>query len=144
MPLHTSFGSHTSPEPVRQTDPLGCTTSAGHTGLTPSQVSVGSQVSPEPGRQTNPFGRSASAGQTPLEPVQVSAGSQAPAEGRHWVPPVLNWQLVVQQTPGVPLKTPSSHCSPRVPCTTPSPQRETSDTVTKCPSSAALRPPAPG
>src|SRR5262249_58403696 len=53
-PVQVSSGSQMSPEPVRQTVPLGVITSVGHVGVVPSQCSVGSHTSPQPGRQTAP------------------------------------------------------------------------------------------
>ncbi len=53
-PVQASFGSQTSPEPVRHTVPDGVMVSAGHDALNPLQISSGSQRSPEPGLHTPP------------------------------------------------------------------------------------------
>src|SRR5207245_1441348 len=114
-PVHTSSGSHTSPEPARHTVPalpaacwqalfvpsqrsvvqtlpssvravpLAFLASAGHVALLPVQKSSRSQSSTD-GRQTVVEDLNASAGHVELVPVHVSATSQTPAEARHVAP----------------------------------------------------------
>ena len=62
-----------------------------------------------------------SAGQVPLDPVQVSCTSQTPATGRHTVPAGTRVQVALQHDVLDPLAVPSSHSSPAVGSTLPSP-----------------------
>ena len=114
-PVHTSSGSHTSPEPARHTVPAlpaacwqalfvpsqrsvvqtlpsslhavpdGLLASAGQLGPVPGHISAGSH-SPVEARQTTKLGSNMSVGHVLLVPVQVSSTSQAPAAARHTVP----------------------------------------------------------
>src|SRR5439155_510134 len=79
-PVHTSSGSHASPEPVRQTVPAlpaGCWQAS----LVPLQVSV-VQTLPS-SVQAVPDGCFASTGQVALVPVQKSSASHSPTATRH-------------------------------------------------------------
>src|SRR5438552_18656290 len=110
-PVHTSSGSHASPEPVRQTVPAlpaagrqalfvpsqrsvvqtlpsslhavpdGLLASAGQLGPVPGHISAGSH-SPVEARQTTKLGSNMSVGHVVLVPVQVSATSQIPVAAR--------------------------------------------------------------
>jgi hypothetical protein len=114
-PVHSSSGSHASPEPARQTAPAlpagcwqvtfvpshwstvhtlpsvehgvaaGVRASAGQAGPVPGQFSAGSH-SPADARHSVELGSKASAGQTVLAPVHVSATSQIPAATRQVAP----------------------------------------------------------
>src|SRR2546427_731894 len=114
-PVHTSSGSHASPEPARHTVPalpaacwqalfvpsqrsvvqtlpsslravlLASWAWAGHVALLPMQKSSSAQP-PAEGRRTVVEGSNASAGLVELVPVHVSATSQTPAEARHVAP----------------------------------------------------------
>src|SRR3989475_49570 len=114
-PVHTSSGSHASPEPVRQTVPAlpaacwqalfvpsqrsvvqtlpssvhavpdGVFASAGQLGPLPVHISAGSH-SPAEARQTTTLGSNMSVGQVLLVPVQFSSTSQGPADARQVVP----------------------------------------------------------
>ena len=114
-PVHTSSGSHASPEPVRQTVPAfpaacwqasfvpsqrsvvqtfpssvhavpeGVFASAGQLDPVPGHISAGSH-SPAEARQTTKLGSNMSFGHVLLVPVQVSSTSQGPAEARQIVP----------------------------------------------------------
>src|SRR5207245_4408750 len=116
-PVHTSSGSHTSPEPARHTVPAlpaacwqalfvpsqrsvvqtlpsslhavpdGLLASAGQLGPVPGHISAGSH-SPVEARQATKLGSNMSVGHVLLVPVQVSSTSQAPAAARHTVPAV--------------------------------------------------------
>ena len=85
-----------------------------------------------------PDGWKVSAGQVALPPVQFSALSQMPAEGRHTLLEVRNWQFVLQHEPASAV----SHCSPL--SMTPLPQRLTRATFTKWPSLVCVRLGVPG
>jgi hypothetical protein len=84
--------------------------SAGHAALLPEQFSAASQA-PADARQVTVEESTTSAGHAALEPVQFSATSQGPAGGRHVVVAGTKLQSASQQSPGVPLLGPSSHCS---------------------------------
>src|SRR2546427_7660094 len=114
-PVHTSSGSHASPEPVRQTVPAlpaacwqalfvpsqrsvvqtlpsslhavpdGLLASAEQLGPVPGHISAGSH-SPVEARQTTKLGSNMSVGDVLLVPVQVSSTSQEAAAARHTVP----------------------------------------------------------
>ena len=76
------FRASQTPAEARQVVPLGSTASAGHAGLTPSQVSAASQVSPVlAARHTVLLGSTASAGQVWLTPSQFSTTSQIAGRG---------------------------------------------------------------
>jgi hypothetical protein len=62
--------------------PLGCTWSAGHATLLPSQFSATSQP-PAVGRHSTVDGATASVGQVADDPVQLSATSQKSTDARH-------------------------------------------------------------
>src|SRR3989475_7276399 len=114
-PVHTSSGSHASPEPVRQTVPAlpaacwqalfvpsqrsvvqtlpssvhavpdGVFASAGQLGPLPVHISAGSHSPAEP-RQTTKLGSNMSVGHVLLVPSQVSSTSQGPADARQVAP----------------------------------------------------------
>src|SRR3989475_4567183 len=114
-PVHTSSGSHASPEPVRQTVPAlpaacwqalfvpsqrsvvqtlpssvhavpdGLLASAGQLGPLPVHISAGSHSPAEP-RQTTKLGSNMSVGHVLLVPSQVSSTSQGPADARQVAP----------------------------------------------------------
>src|SRR5438874_899990 len=114
-PVHTSSGSHASPEPVRQTVPAfpaacwqasfvpsqrsvvqtfpssvhavpdGVFASAGQLGPVPVHISAGSH-SPAEARQTTKLGSNMSVGHVLLVPSQVSSTSQGPADARQVAP----------------------------------------------------------
>src|SRR5438876_1113079 len=114
-PVHTSSGSHTSPEPVRQTGPAlpaACWQAlfvpsqrsvvqtlpssvhavpdvvfacAGQLGPVPGHISAGSH-SPAEARESTKLGSNMSFGQVLLVPVQVSSTSHGPADARQIVP----------------------------------------------------------
>jgi hypothetical protein len=143
-PSQVSVRSQT-PAEGRQTVPIGCGTSAGQFGLPPLQVSSKSHTWPGlAARQTTPIGWKPSIGQLALDPVHTSATSQAPVPGRQTWPMARNVQFAAQHEPVVPFAGPSSHCSPRPASIILLPHKDSKTTVTKCPSLACVRDPAPG
>src|SRR5439155_38526 len=121
VPSHRS-SVHALPSEVHAV-PLAFLASVGQLGPFPEQFSARSHSSAAT-RHTVLEERKPSAGQLPLDPLQVSCMSQLPAEGRHTVPAATKVQVVVQHDMLEPLAVPSSHCSPAVVSTLPSPQTD--------------------
>src|SRR5207302_3947791 len=127
VPSHRS-SVHALPSEVHAV-PLAFLASVGQLGPFPEQFSARSHSSAAT-RHTVLEERKPSAGQLPLDPLHVSITSQLPAEGRHTVPPAFKVQVVVQHDVLDPLAVPSSHCSPAVVSTLPSPQTDILPTST--------------
>src|SRR5207247_5063645 len=121
VPSHRS-SVHALPSEVH-TVPLAFLASVGQLGPFPDQFSARSHSSAAT-RHTVLEERKPSAGQLPLDPLQVSCTSQLPATGRQTVPAATKVQVVVQHDVLEPLAVPSSHCSPAVVSTLPSPQTD--------------------
>src|SRR5207302_1358157 len=119
VPSHRS-SVHALPSEVHAV-PLAFLASVGQLGPFPGQFSARSHSSAAT-RHTVLEERKPSAGQLPLDPLQVSCTSQLPATGRQTVPAATKVHVVVQHDVLDPLAAPSSHSSPALGSTLPSPQ----------------------